>query len=173
MRNYSGSFIRLLLSIFAVALILAISAASAQTISGQTAQDGIAKMAGSESSSSAGSKLPVFTNYRGVKIGMSAKEVRATIEGLKKSDVQDLLVFSDKESAQIYYDDAGKVIAISVDYFSGSSAPAPNAVLGMELEPKPDGSMYQLKRYPDAGFWVCYNRTAGDKPIVTITLQKL
>ena len=173
MRSYSGSVIRLLLSIFAVALILAISAAGAQTVSGNAAQDAIARMAGSESSSSASSKLPVFQDYRGVKIGMSAEEVRATIEGLKKSKAQDLLVFSDKESAQIYYDDAGKVVAISVDYFGGSNAPAPAAVLGIELEPKPDGSMYQLKRYPDAGFWVCYNRTAGDKPIVTITMQKL
>jgi hypothetical protein len=104
---------------------------------------------------------------------MSAEEVRATIEGLKKGDAQDLLVSSDTESAQIYYDDAGKVMAISVDYFSGSNAPTPGAVLGMELEPKADGSMYQLKRYPDAGFWVCYNRTAGEKPIVTITMQRL
>jgi len=31
--------------------------------------------------------------------------------------------------------------------------------------------MYQLKRYPDAGDWVSYNRTAGDKPIVTITMK--
>lgn len=24
-----------------------------------------------------------------------------------------------------------------------------------------------------AGYWVSYNRTAGDKPIVTITMQKM
>jgi hypothetical protein len=46
-------------------------------------------------------------------------------------------------------------------------------VLGVELQAKPDGSMYELKRYPDAGYWVSYNRTAGDKPIVTITMQKI
>jgi hypothetical protein len=46
-------------------------------------------------------------------------------------------------------------------------------VLGVELIAKPNGSMYQLVRYPDAGYWVSYNRTAGDKPIVTITMQKM
>jgi hypothetical protein len=46
-------------------------------------------------------------------------------------------------------------------------------VLGAELQARDDGSMYELKRYPDAGYWVSYNRTAGDKPIVTITMQKM
>jgi hypothetical protein len=46
-------------------------------------------------------------------------------------------------------------------------------VLGTELQAKPDGSMYQLNRYPEAGYWVSYNRTAGDKPIITITMQKM
>jgi hypothetical protein len=65
------------------------------------------------------------------------------------------------------------VIAISVDYFGGDAkAPSPSEVLGEELKAKPDGSIYQLKRYPDAGYWVSYNRTAGEKPIITITMQK-
>jgi len=36
-----------------------------------------------------------------------------------------------------------------------------------------DGSMYQLNRYEQAGYGVSYNRTAGDKPISTITMQKM
>jgi hypothetical protein len=104
---------------------------------------------------------------------MTAAEVRAKLERLKKGDGQDFLVFSEHESAQIYYDDNGNVTAISIDYFGDSQAPAPEAVLGVGLEAKADGSMYQLNRYPDAGYWVSYNRTAGDKPIVTITMQKM
>jgi len=105
---------------------------------------------------------------------LSADEVRSKLQNLKKDQGQDFYVFSDKESAQIYYDNKGKVMAISIDYFGdNSNAPAPDAVLGTSLEAKPDGSMYQLKRYADAGFWVSYNRTAGDKPIVTITMQKM
>jgi hypothetical protein len=117
--------------------------------------------------------MPVFADYRGIRIGMSAYEVRSSLKDLKKSEAQDVFVFSEKESAQIFYDDKGKVIAISIDYFGDSNAPSPAMVLGAELQARDDGSMYELKRYPDAGYWVSYNRTAGDKPIVTITMQKL
>ncbi len=116
----------------------------------------------------------MFTDYRGVTIGMTADEVRSKLDRAKKGERQDFLAVSERESAQIYYDDQGKVMAISIDYFGDDSkAPTAEAVLGTALEPKADGSMYQLNRYPDAGYWVSYNRTAGDKPIVTITMQKM
>lgn len=141
-----------------VALILIVFA-SVSTASAQTAE----------------ANVPVFKDYRGVQIGMSADEVRKKLDRLKEGGpAQDYFVYSERESAQIYYDSNRKVMAISVDYFGGdSNAPSPSAVLGMELQAKPDGSVYQLKRYPDAGYWVSYNRTAGDKPIVTITMQKI
>ena len=120
------------------------------------------------------SDAPVFKDYHGVSIGMSADEVRGKLERIKKGDGQDYLAFSDQESAQIYYDDKGHVSAISIDYFAGGNcAPTPEAVLGVGIQAKADGSMYQLNRYPQAGYWVSYNRTAGDKPIVTITMQKM
>lgn len=116
----------------------------------------------------------VYTDYRGVSIGMAADEVRAKLDRIKKGNGQDYLNFSEHESAQIYYDKSGKVTAVSIDYFGDDSqAPTPEAVLGAAIQAKPDGSMYQLNRYPQAGYWVSYNRTAGDKPIVTITLQKM
>jgi hypothetical protein len=136
------------------ALILTVSVAHAQTV--------------------AASSTPVFSEYRGVKIGMSAEEARSKLDRLKKGDGGDFLVYSEHEAAQIYYDESGKVSAISIDYFGKQNgAPTPEAVLGAGLQAKPDGSMYQLNRYPAAGYWVSYNRTAGDKPIVTITMQKL
>ena len=117
---------------------------------------------------------PLFKDYRGVSIGMAADEVRAKLDRIKKGDRQDYLVFSEQESAQIYYDDKGKVTAISIDYFGGDGkAPTAEAVLGAGIQAKPDGSMYQLNRYPQAGYWVSYNRTAGEKPVVTITMQKI
>ena len=144
----------LLLSAIAVIVIASVSNASTQTL--QT-------------------DIPVFKDYRGVQIGMSADEVRKKLDRLKDGGLgQDFFAYSERESAQIYYDKDRKVIAVSVDYFGGDAdAPSPSAVLGEELQAKPDGSMYQLKRYPDAGYWVSYNRTAGDKPIVTITMQKI
>ncbi|HEU4876164.1 MAG TPA: hypothetical protein VFT44_23820 [Pyrinomonadaceae bacterium] len=169
-----GSFIRsTLLLLPAIVLILVVSIANGQTVSSGSGQEEVAEMNPSASNAAATS-LPVFTDYRGVTIGMTAEEVRSKLDGLKKGESQDFLVFSDRESAQIYYNSEGKVTAISIDYFGGNSnAPSPDAVLGVGLVAKADGSMYQLNRYPEAGYWVSYNRTAGDKPIVTITMQKM
>lgn len=153
-RNLTYSTL-LLLSALALILIASVSLARAQT-------------------TGAASNRPVFSDYRGVQIGMSAEEVRKKLDRLKNGGpAQDFFVFSERESAQIYYDKDRKVTAISVDYFGDSNAPAPSAVLGVDLQAKPDGSMYELKRYPEAGYWVSYSRTAGDKPIVTITMQKI
>jgi hypothetical protein len=136
-------------------------------------QQEVAKV-NSSTASAAKPNVPVFADYRGVKIGMAADEVRSKLNGVKKGDRQDFVNFSEHESAQIYYDDKGKVTAISIDYFGHSSAaPTPETVLGTAIQAKPDGSMYQLNRYSEAGYWVSYNRTAGDKPIVTITMQKM
>jgi hypothetical protein len=46
-------------------------------------------------------------------------------------------------------------------------------VFGSDFETKPDGSKYKLVRYPKAGYWVSYSKTAGDTPIITVTIQKL
>lgn len=162
-----------LLLLPAITLFITVSITNAQTASSTSSQE-VATAITSSANNAAPANAPIFSDYRGVKIGMSAEEVRAKLSNLKKGEGQDFLVFSERESAQIYYDDKGKVTAISIDYFGDTSnAPAPDAVLGVGLQAKPDGSMYQLNRYPDAGFWVSYNRTAGDKPIVTITMQKM
>ncbi len=170
---YSTSF----LLVPAIVIILVVSIAIAQTPSSAPTQPEVAKASavGSAAGNHTVSNFPVFTNYRGVRIGMSAAEVRAELDGLKEErTAQDFFVFSEQESAQIFYDKDGKVTAISVDCFGpNSNAPSPNAILGADLQAKPDGSMYQLNRYPDAGYWVSYNRTAGDQPIITVTMQKL
>jgi hypothetical protein len=158
-----GSLIRPTFLLLPVVLIVA-SFANAQTV---------AKVS-SPATTPAKPNVPVFADYRGVKIGMAADEVRSKLNGIKKGDRQDVVNLSEHESAQIFYDDKHNVTAISIDYFGDpSSAPTPEAVLGATLTAKPDGSMYQLNRYSDAGYWVSYNRTAGDKPIITITMQKM
>lgn len=157
-----------------IVLVLVVSLANGQTGYGGSAQEELATVTTASASKAATTRVPVFTDYRGVRIGMTAEEVRSKLDELKKGDGQDFLVFSDRESAQIYYDDQGRVTAVSIDYFGeNNNAPSPDVVLGAALEAKADGSMYQLNRYPEAGYWVSYNRTAGDKPIVTITMQKM
>jgi hypothetical protein len=166
----------LLLSAIALIVIASVSTASAQTDQTESSQEEMAKASPTATATNeAAANVPVFKDYRGVQIGMSAEEVRAKLDRLKDGGpAQDFFVFSDSESAQIYYDKDGKVTAISVDYFGeDSNAPSPNTVLGVELQAKPDGAMYELKRYPDAGYWVSYNRTAGNKAIVTITMQRM
>ena len=74
---------------------------------------------------------------------------------------------------QIYYI-KGAVSAISIDFMSGSSGvPSPKDVFGSEAEAKADGSIFKLVRYPKAGYWVSYSRTAGNDATVTITMQKI
>lgn len=179
MRTYSNIFIRsTLLLLPAILLIMAIAVrVNGQTDSRMPAQEEVATVVDSTASNPTTANVPVFTEYRGVRIGMKADEVRAKLEGLKHSpDSADLdfLIFSERESAQIHYDEEGKVTAVSIDYFGNNvNAPTAIAVLGTAIEPRADGSLYQLKRYPEAGYWVSYYRTAGDKPLVTVTMQKL
>jgi hypothetical protein len=115
---------------------------------------------------------PPYSDYKGVRLGTTAEESRHKLgEPKDKGDEQDFYIISDKETLQIFYDKAHKVSAISID-FMGGDAPTPRLVLGSDLAAKPDGSMYKLVRYPKAGYWISYSRTAGDSPLVSITIQK-
>jgi hypothetical protein len=117
---------------------------------------------------------PVFHDYRGVKIGWLADEVRKKLGSpANKGDEQDFYIFGEKETAQVLYD-KGQVTAISVDFMNGAKEViTPQQVFGADIDAKPDGSKYKLVRYPKAGYWVSYSRTAGETPIVTVTIQKL
>ena len=119
---------------------------------------------------------PVFHDYRGVKLGWLADDVRKKLGNpANKSDEQDYYEFSDNEKASVYYDKATKqVTAISVDFIgAGTGILTPQQVFGAEIEAKSDGSKSRLVRYPKAGYWVSYSRTAGDSPIISVTMQKL
>jgi hypothetical protein len=118
---------------------------------------------------------PPFQEYKGVRIGMSVEEARKKLGApTDKGDTQDFYLVSDKESVQVMYDSAKKVSAIALNYMSaGGKAPSPKAVIGDDIEARPDGSLYKLVRYPKAGYWVSYSRTAGNSPIVSVMMQKM
>jgi hypothetical protein len=130
-----------------------------------------------QKSSGAKGDEPIFLDYRGVKIGWLADEVRKKLGSpANKGDEQDFYVFNDnKETCQIFYDKAtSKVTAISVDFMNGArEVITPQQVFGEDIETKSDGSKSRLVRYPKAGFWVSYNRTGGDSPIITVTIQRI
>jgi hypothetical protein len=118
---------------------------------------------------------PAFSEFKGVRIGMLAEESRKKLGNPRdKSAEQDFYIFNDNQAVQVFYDKAGAVSAISIDFMSGASPiPSPKEVLGGEAETKADGSLYKLLRYPKAGYWVSYSRTAGTSSTTTITMQKI
>lgn len=118
---------------------------------------------------------PVFTEYRGIKIGMPISDVHAKLGDPKeKYDGEDDFEFSDSESARVVYDEGKKVLTISVMYTGDlAAAPASKAVIGEELAPRDDGSIYKMSQYPKNGFWVSYVKTSGTSPMVIITMQRM
>ena len=123
-----------------------------------------------------GADDPVFLDYRGIQIGWLADEVRKKLGApADKGDEQDLYVFNEKEMCSVVYDKATrKVTAISIDFMNGANSPiTPEQVFGSDIETKSDGSKYKLVRYPKAGYWVAYSRTAGESPMITITMTQI
>lgn len=116
---------------------------------------------------------PLYTDYRGVKLGMAPGEVRAILGNPVLKDAElDYFVISDTVSAQVAYDTAHKVKAISVDYAGGAGAPDYRSVIGTALKTREDGSAFGMIRYDASGFWVSYSRTAPPVSIVSITISK-
>jgi hypothetical protein len=141
---------------------------SSVTASAQRKPGGPVSPAADEPSSS-------FNAYRGVQLGMTAEEVRKKLgEPKDKGTEQDFFVFNETETAQIVYDKSQKVVTISADFMTqGPDVLTAKEVFGAEVDPKPDGSVYKLVRFPKAGYWVSFNRTSGASPMTTVTLQKI
>jgi hypothetical protein len=118
---------------------------------------------------------PLYSEYKGVRIGMTEQEVHAKLgQGVKTADA-DFYVVSDAETAQIQYDQSRRVSAISIDYVGGVGAPDYRAVVGSDIQTRADGSIYKIVHYDSLGFWVSYNKTGPDAAVTTvsITIQKI
>jgi hypothetical protein len=115
-----------------------------------------------------------FHDFKGVCIGMSAADARAKLGNpTEKSDALDFYNVSEKQTIQVYYE-SGKVSAIALMFMNaGADAMTAKSVFGGDIEVKPDGSMYKMVRYQKAGYWVSYSRTAGNEPLVSVTIQKI
>jgi hypothetical protein len=121
--------------------------------------------------------MPAFKDFKGVKIGSTADEAR---EKLGKPSFEDetgfIVDISDNESVQVGLDKDKKVNYIAARYRSETDVtPKYTDIFGKNAEvvKKDDGSIYNLVRYPDAGYWVAYSRLAGDKAMVTVTMKKM
>jgi len=115
---------------------------------------------------------PLYREYRGVRLGMTATEVRAKLgDPAMKSDEQDFYVVSPNETTQIAYNTALRVVTISTDYTGGVGAPDFKAVVGEGLLlQRPDGSLFRMVMYDSERFWVSYNKNAATVSTVTITI---
>jgi outer membrane protein assembly factor BamE (lipoprotein component of BamABCDE complex) len=117
---------------------------------------------------------PLYSDYKGVRLGMASEEVRAKLgKPTMAADEQDYYIISQTETVQIAYDAAHKAKAISVDFLEGIGAPDYKAVVGPDIETRPDGSMHKMVFYESLGFWVSYNRSVDAVPTVSITIQKM
>jgi outer membrane protein assembly factor BamE (lipoprotein component of BamABCDE complex) len=163
MRNDKGNLAVLIMFVMSTLLVL-VWGANAQAQKSRAAVNAVPAV----------TQQPLYTEYKGVRLGMTAEEVRTKLGNPAFMDRElGYFVFSETETVQIGYDAAGKVKIISVDYLNGTGAPAPRAVVGAELETREDGSLYKVVYYENQGFWVSYSRIAGPVIIVTITIQKM
>ena len=118
---------------------------------------------------------PLYRDFRGVELGMTSDEARERLGKPKDGgNAMDYFEFSDHQRASVYYDTDKKVEAIIATYVGPKSeAPAPEVIVGSSIEFAEDGSGSKKVDYPAEGFWVAYNRTAGDQSFVMITIKKL
>jgi outer membrane protein assembly factor BamE (lipoprotein component of BamABCDE complex) len=121
--------------------------------------------------------LPVWQSYKGVALGMTADEVRTKLGAPKSEDADGFFyVFSDTENAQFLLDKDKKVRTVSVVFTAeNTAAPKFADVFGntAEAAAKPDGSIFKMVKYTDAGYWVSYSRMAGEKAMVIVMIQKM
>jgi len=125
-----------------------------------------------------GQTRSVFTNYRGIVLGTTADELLAGIESKPTFESVDdyFYIFSEAESAQFILDADRKVKLISITYYGDNpDAPTYADVFGEDVEVKmsPDGNIYNVVTYPDAGHWISYYRAEGAGRIVAVIIQKL
>jgi len=164
MRNDKGKYPAVLIMFVVSALVVFVWSVNAQTPKSRAAVGAAPAVI----------QQPLYTEYKGVRLGMTAEEVRTKLGSPTFMDKElGYFVLSATESAQIAFDGAGKVRVISVDYQNGTGAPEPKAVVGGELETRVDGTLYKVVYYQNLGFSVSYSRTAGPMLIVSITIQKM
>ena len=166
MRDHKGKFLRGLIMVTICTLLMGWSVSTQAQKSRTSGTKGVDAV-----------QQPLYSEYKGVRLGMTAQEVRTklgepTLAGSTENE-PDYFIISETEAAQIGYDAARRVKVISVDYQNGVGAPEPNVIVGAPLETRENGAQFRLVRYESLRFWVSYSRTSGTPVIVTITIQKM
>lgn len=120
-------------------------------------------------------EMPVIESVREIRLGMTIDEITAK---LGKPEVQDktgmLFELADGDSLQVGLDPDKKVRTIAAIFTADSKVtPAFADVFGPDAG-EPEGDVYKLERYNEAGFWVSFSRTNSiDKPMTIVTMRKI
>lgn len=122
--------------------------------------------------------VPAVSSLKGVSVGMTKDEVKEVLGKPKMSDKTSMnYTFSKTETAQIGFDEKGKVRTIAVIYTNGDeTAPSFSDIFGPDvpLVEGKNGSEYKLIRYNKAGYYVAYSKTiVSKKPMVIVTMRKI
>ncbi len=120
---------------------------------------------------------PAIHDLHGVVINMTLSEAKEKLGKPKVADKAGLYYeFSKTDTAQIGVDENKKVRTIALMFTSDSeNIPTFAEIFGPDvpLVEKPNGSVYKMVRYPKAGYWVAYSRSAGDRPMTVITMRRI
>lgn len=114
--------------------------------------------------------------FRNVALGMSPDDVESLLGDPKIKDERGFLYnLSDSETAQIEIGPEKKVTAVAFMFANGKGAPSLAEVFGagVTADPQPNGTIYKMVRYEDAGFWISYYAGSGGNAVTTVTIRKL
>ena len=117
---------------------------------------------------------PAFKEFKGVTIGTPMDEARKKLgDPTDKGDKQDFYVFSDDETAQVFYDAEKKVYGRRRRLHRRRATRSPPApCFGKEVEAKPDGSLYLRVLYPKVGL-LGLLQPHGRRLARDLTMQKM
>ncbi|MFZ1701732.1 MAG: hypothetical protein WBO10_10370 [Pyrinomonadaceae bacterium] len=127
---------------------------------------------------SANQTTGMVDSLKGIKIGMTANEVKDVLGKPKVTDATGMLFeMSNDESMQLKIK-KGKTVTMIAVIYNGKDAEAPAAteIFGNDviITPQENGNIYKRVRNSAAKYWIAYSRiNLKDYAMTTITMQKI
>ncbi|HYE73963.1 MAG TPA: hypothetical protein VEF04_11565 [Blastocatellia bacterium] len=125
------------------------------------------------SSQSTQPALPVLRQYRGVKLNMTADEVKAAMgQPVRSNKDQEEYKLSGDDLMTVHYDTQGKVKTIQLYFSDASHAPGWKEVIGdAEIQQNASGSRFARVTVPAENFWVTMFQSQNGT-VTTITISR-
>ncbi|HZS07637.1 MAG TPA: hypothetical protein VFD58_22570 [Blastocatellia bacterium] len=116
---------------------------------------------------------PVLHEYRGVRLGLTAEQVRGVMgKASRTGEGMDEFKLGDGDLITVYYDAKGAVRTIELYFTDAARAPAWTEVVGnAEIQSQPSGSKFARVVVSDENFWVTMYRSKSGT-VTTITISR-